>query len=129
MSFDVVTLGEAMLRLTVSPGTRLSEMNTLEVSIGGAESNVAVALARMGRSVAWVSAVPTNDLGQMTVGHLTHQGVETKFVARVPNTRMGLYFVEPGSAPRPIRVIYDREGSAVAHLGSNDVPWSTTATW
>ena len=48
MSVDVVTLGEAMLRLSVPTGIRLPEMNTLQVSVGGAESNVAVALARMG---------------------------------------------------------------------------------
>ena len=62
MSVDVVTLGEAMLRLSVPTGIRLPEMNTLQVSVGGAESNVAVALARMGCSAAWISALPDNEL-------------------------------------------------------------------
>ena len=123
MSVDVVTLGEAMLRLSVPTGIRLPEMNTLQVSVGGAESNVAVALARMGCSAAWISALPDNELGRHALGHLNRHGVDTRFVVTVPDTRMGLYFVEHGSLPRPTRVIYDREDSAVTHLRSCDIPW------
>ena len=80
MSVDVVTLGEAMLRLSVPTGIRLPEMNTLQVSVGGAESNVAVALARMGCSTAWISALPDNELGRHALGHLNRHGVDTRFV-------------------------------------------------
>ena len=105
MSVDVVTLGEALLRLSLPPGTRFSELGQLEASIGGAESNVAVALAQMGCSVAWVSAVPDNDLGHHVLAQLGSLGVDTQFVGVLPGTRLGIYFIEPGSAPRPTQVI------------------------
>ncbi|MBN4083860.1 sugar kinase [bacterium AH-315-A03] len=123
MSVDVVTLGEALLRLSVVSGSRFSEMSELRVSVGGAESNVAVALAQMGCSVAWLSAVPDNHFGRYVLKDLARHGVDTQFVVTEPNARIGLYFVEPGSTPRPDRVIYDRKNSAVTRLQSSDVPW------
>jgi len=123
VSVDVVTLGEALLRLSVVSGSRFSEMSELRVSVGGAESNVAVALAQMGCSVAWLSAVPDNHFGRYVLKDLARHGVDTQFVVTEPNARIGLYFVEPGSTPRPDRVIYDRKNSAVTRLQSSDVPW------
>ena len=124
MSVDVVTLGEALLRLSLPPGTRFPELGQLEASIGGAESNVAVALAQMGCSVAWVSAVPDNDLGHHVLAQLGSLGVGTQFVGVLPGTRLGIYFIEPGSAPRPTQVIYDRKEAAVTRMASSDVPWA-----
>jgi len=124
MSVDVVTLGEALLRLSLPPGSRFSELSQLEASIGGAESNVAVALAQLGYSVAWVSAVPDNDLGRHVLMRLGSLGVDTQFVGVVPDARLGVYFIEPGSAPRPTQVIYDRKEAAVTRLESSDVPWA-----
>lgn len=123
MSVDVVTLGETLLRLSLPPGTRFRGLGGLTTSIGGAESNVAVALAQMGCSVAWVSAVPDNDLGHHVLAQLGSLGVDTQFVHILPGSRLGIYFVEPGSAPRPTRVIYDRKEAAVTRLESSDVPW------
>ena len=64
--YDLVTFGETMIRLTAESGTRLEEADTLRVTIGGTESNVAVALARLGdlvgsldttqREKAWISS-------------------------------------------------------------------------
>jgi len=64
MTFEVVTLGEAMLRLSVPELGRLAQADRLDLRVGGAEANVAVALARLGRRVAWTSAVPDNPRGR-----------------------------------------------------------------
>lgn len=109
---SVVTLGEAMLRLSTPSTARLGLARTLDVQIGGAESNVAVALANLGVATAWVSALPDNALGRKIRDDLTAVGVDTSGVALTETGRVGLYFVEFGSSPRPTTVVYDRSGSA-----------------
>jgi 2-dehydro-3-deoxygluconokinase len=113
--YDFVTFGETMIRLTAEAGTRLEDAASLRVTIGGAESNVAVALARLGRRAAWLSALPENALGQRIAGELRRHGVDTEHVLWTAG-RVGVYFMEPGSAPRPTRVLYDRAGSAMAQI-------------
>ena len=65
MPYDVVTLGEAMVRLAPPHFQRLEQARTLDVEIGGAELNTAVGLSRLGRSAAWVSRLPDNPLGKL----------------------------------------------------------------
>lgn len=121
--FDFTTLGETMLRLSVPTGERLDDMRHLRVEVGGAESNVSTALARLGRATAWVSRLPDHALGGVIVRALRADGVEVSAVRRVPNERVGTYFIEYASQPRAIQVIYDRADSAAARLSPADVDW------
>lgn len=121
--FDVTSLGETMLRLSVPNGERLDDMRALRVEVGGAESNVCTALARLGRATAWVSRLPDHALGDVIVRALRADGVEVTAVRRVPGERVGTYFIEYAGAPRAIQVIYDRADSAAAHLSVDDVDW------
>ena len=107
-----------MARLSATGGRRLEETETLSVAIGGTESNVAVALARLGRPVAWLSALPRNPWGRRIAGELRRHGVDTQHVIWEddPSARAGVYYIEPGQPPRPTRVLYDRADSAVARL-------------
>jgi 2-dehydro-3-deoxygluconokinase len=114
MTAEVVTFGEAMLRLSVPELGRLAQADRLDVRVGGAEPNVAVALARLGRRVAWIGAVPDNPLGRRVVDAVAAAGVDVAGVRLVPGGRVGLYFVEFGPAPRATEVYYDRAGSAFA---------------
>lgn len=120
--FDCVTLGETMLRLAPTGDQRLEQTRELQIQIGGAESNVAVALARMGKQVAWVSRLPLNPLGRQTAQAIRQQGVSVEGVAWAENARMGLYYVESGPTPRGIRVWYDRAGSAASAMTPDDLP-------
>jgi 2-dehydro-3-deoxygluconokinase len=117
---SIVTLGEAMLRLSTPASARLGLARSLDVQIGGAESNVAVALASLGVPTAWVSALPDNALGRRIVDDLDGVGVDTSAVTLTPSGRVGLYFVEFGSPPRPTTVVYDRDGSAFSRFVSFD---------
>lgn len=119
--YDLVTFGETMIRLTTPDHERLELATTLEVTVGGTESNVAVALARLGRRVAWLSALPDNGLGRRIVTELRGHGVDTSFVVIQQHGRVGTYFLEPGASPRPARVLYDRAGSAVSMLVPDEV--------
>jgi 2-dehydro-3-deoxygluconokinase len=116
--YDLLAFGETMARLSATGGRRLEETETLSVAIGGAESNVAVALARLGRQVAWLSALPRNPGGRRIAGELRRHGVDVQHVIWEddPSARAGVYYIEPGQPPRPTRVLYDRAGSAVAQL-------------
>jgi 2-dehydro-3-deoxygluconokinase len=112
-----------MIRLAAPGHERLEVAASFDVSIGGTESNVAVALARLGRRVTWISALPANPLGRRIASTLQSHGVDTRHVLWQDHSRAGIYFLEPGAAPRPTRVIYDRAASALATLDPDSVPY------
>ena len=120
---DIVTLGEVLLRLSVPSPARFETARTLDLQIGGAEANVAAACARLGLRTAWISALPDNQWGERVRRELAGHGVDCRFVRTVPGTRVGLYFLEYGVAPRPIRVLYDRRDSAFSRLEVDEVDW------
>jgi len=123
MTVEVVTIGEVMLRLSVRSGDRLDSAPTFEVHMGGAEANVAAALAALGRSVAWVSVLPENSLGRRVAAALRSLDVDIESVRWVEGARLGTFFVELSDPPRPIRVLYDRSGSAASSMTAADLPW------
>jgi 2-dehydro-3-deoxygluconokinase len=121
-SARIVCFGELLLRLSAPRRELLLQSPTLDVCVGGAEANVAVALARFGHAAALVSTVPTNDLGEAALGELRRHGVDTSSVARTDG-RMGLYFLTPGAAQRPSQVLYDRAHSAFAGAPADSYDW------
>lgn len=118
----VVTLGEIMLRLTPPGYNRFVQANSFEVHYGGAEANVAVALAVWGEDAAFVSKVPAHEIGQAAVNALRAHGVDTLGVLR-GGDRLGTYFAERGAVRRASRVIYDRANSAFALSESKEYDW------
>jgi 2-dehydro-3-deoxygluconokinase len=121
--YDLVTLGEVLLRLSVPAPARFETTRQLDVQIGGAEANVAAACARLGLATAWISALPANEWGERVRRELTGHGVDCAHVQTIDGARMGVYFLEYGAPPRPIRVLYDRRDSAFARLTPADVDW------
>lgn len=122
--YDLIALGEVMLRLAAPPPQRLEQTGMLDVQIGGAEANVAAACARLGLRTALISALPADHAwGDRTVREMTGHGVDCAGVLRRPGSRMGLYFLEYGLAPRPVRVLYDRKDSALSRLLPDEVDW------
>ncbi len=120
---DLVALGEVMLRLAIPSPARFETVRRLDVQIGGAEANVAAACARLGLRVAWISSLPADPWGARARHELTGHGVDCAFVRMRENARMGLYFVEYGVPPRPVRVLYDRGDSAFARMTEAEVDW------
>jgi 2-dehydro-3-deoxygluconokinase len=117
-----VTLGEYMLRLR-SPGfERFFQSPQLEATFGGAEGNVAVSLANYKQPVKYVTAFPKNDIGEAAIKFLHYMGVDTSCIIRQGN-RLGTYYVETGSGPRPSKVIYDRSHSAISEATFEDFDW------
>jgi 2-dehydro-3-deoxygluconokinase len=123
MPFDVITFGEAMLRLSPPNFRRLEQAHSLDVFIGGAELNTAVGLARLGHSTAWVSRLTQNPLGRLLANHAREAGVSTEHVLWTADDRVGVYFLEFGAAPRASSVLYDRKQSAMAQIRPGMVDW------
>jgi 2-dehydro-3-deoxygluconokinase len=132
MPHDVVTFGEAMVRLSPPNFRRLEQARSLDVQVGGAELNTAVGLARLGRSAAWVSRLTDNALGRLVANHAREAGVSTEHVVWTGEDRVGVYFLEFGAAPRASSVLYDRKGSAIANVRPGMIPWGrvlASAKW
>ena len=116
----VVTLGEIMLRLSTPGFTRFVQSQSFDVTYGGGEANVAVALAGYGLESYFVSKLPTHEIGQSAVNHLRRYGVSDRFIVR-GGDRVGIYFLETGASQRPSKVIYDRADAAVTTLTPDEV--------
>jgi 2-dehydro-3-deoxygluconokinase len=125
MSAEVITFGEAMVRLSPPGFRRLEHARSLELFVGGAELNTAAGLARLGRSSAWVSRLTDNPLGRLIANHAREAGVATEHVLWTEEDRVGVYFLEFGAAPRASSVLYDRKGSAIANIRPGMVDWKT----
>jgi 2-dehydro-3-deoxygluconokinase len=121
--FDLVTFGEAMVRMSPPTSHRLEQTDLFDVKVGGGELNVAIASARLGLKCAWISAVPDNQLGKMVRNKVREQGVDTSYVIFSHRGRQGLYFVEFGASPRASQVLYDRQNSSVSLIEPSDVEW------
>jgi 2-dehydro-3-deoxygluconokinase len=120
-SLDIFTFGETMIRLSSPIGQRIETVQSLDLRIGGTESNLSIALARLGRNVAWASVLPKNPLGERIARELNWHGVDTDAVTWVDGERIGVYFLDTGSAPRATQVLYDRKDSAVARSTPDQV--------
>lgn len=120
---DVITFGEAMVRLAPANHRRLEQAASLDVEIGGAELNTAVGLTRLGRSSAWVSRLTDNPLGRLIVNRAREAGVHTRHVLFTDADRVGVYFLEHGAAPRASSILYDRADSAMARVEPGMFHW------
>ena len=124
--FDVITFGECMLRFSPPAGQMLEQADQLRVDPAGTESNIAVALARLGRRVSWFSLLPDTPLGRWITTRLDSHGVDVSHVIWTGD-RVGVFFLEPGIPPRGSRVVYDRADAAVSFLKKDIVDWDIFA--
>ena len=109
----IVTMGEIMLRLSTPNNEKFIQADEFDVNYGGGEANVAVSLANYGHDVQFVTAVPANPIGECAVAALRKYNVGTKHIAR-SGERLGIYFLETGSAMRASNVVYDRAHSSIS---------------
>ena len=113
----VITFGEILLRL--SP--ELSQ-HTAAIYVGGAEANVAAALANWGTDVAYISKVPENGLSRDVLQQLSHLGIHTDRMLW-GGERIGIYYLAQGSDLKHAEVVYDRAWSAFSRITPGTVNW------
>ena len=111
-----------MLRLAPEGYYRFAQVETFGATFGGGEANVAVSLANYGLDAAFVTKLPTHEIGQMAVNSLRRYGVDTSYITR-GGDRVGIYYLEKGASQRPSKVIYDRAYSAIALASKEDFDW------
>ena len=113
-NLDVVTTGETMmLGVPPRPG-RLRHAAGLELKIGGAESNLAIALSRLGLSAGWAGYLSDDEPGQLVLDRIRAEGVDTSQVRRLKDHPTGLYLRE--QVGTDVRVYYYRRGSAASTM-------------
>jgi 2-dehydro-3-deoxygluconokinase len=105
-----------------TPGA-LEDVQTFHKRTAGAETNVAIGLARLGTEATWVSRLPRNPLGRLVAAHARAHGVDTSGVIWDDRGRLGLYFVEVAAPPRNSTALYDRAGSSFATLDPAELDW------
>jgi 2-dehydro-3-deoxygluconokinase len=129
--YDLVSLGECMIRLSPPGHQRIELTPVFEAYAGGGEYNVAYALARYGLRTAFVSRLVDNPLGHFIRNHAQTSGMDFREVLWVPYDgsgradRIGLNFTEVGMGVRASVTLYDRGHTAVAHLKPGDYDWKT----
>ncbi|ARF63973.1 MULTISPECIES: sugar kinase [Streptomyces] len=121
---DVVCLGESMVTFLPSQPGRLADVPSFGRGIGGAESNVACALAAAGHRAAWVGRVGADGFGDHLVETIASYGVDTSAVRRDPARPTGVYFrtaTDRGTDTH--EVAYYRAGSAASAMSPENVPY------
>src|ERR1700733_15152907 len=113
--FDVVTFGETMILFAPGEREKLEFAPAYHASIGGAESNCAIGLARLGHSVCWVSRLGADPFGSRVLKTLRGEGVDVSRVEISTNEPTGIMFKEPAPG-NASRVFYYRRNSAAAAL-------------
>lgn len=125
---DVVLFGEMMQMLVADQPGPLESIGTFHKRTAGAETNVAIGLARAGLRVGWASRLGTDSMARYLLGEMRREGVDCSRVVCDPAQRTGFLFkgrVTAGDPP----VEYHRKGSAASHMGPGDidVAWLTAA--
>ncbi len=127
--FDLVALGECMIRLSPPGHGRIEFAPQLEVWVGGGEYNVAYALARLDLRSGWVGGLNTSPMGRIIANHARAVGMEIshavtrKYDGVGKVDRIGLNFTEVGHSKRASVTLYDRGHSATAGMKPGQVNW------
>ncbi|MDP5104154.1 MAG: sugar kinase [Erythrobacter sp.] len=121
MTGVVASFGEVLLRYSPPAPLLLAQARQLEICTGGAEANVAAALARLSHRSRMLTVLPENVLGQRAKADLAAHGVDTSHVLHRQG-RMGSYFLDVASGLRTGKVTYDRQHSAFVQSAAVDWP-------
>lgn len=129
--YDLISFGEAMIRLTAPDHARLEQSTHLHIAVAAAELNVAVNASHLGLKTAWLSKLVKIWSGQYIINKGQEHGVDMSGVSLVPfdgkgMVRNGLCYLETGIGPRASRVIYDRAYSAISMIQPGDIEWKST---
>jgi 2-dehydro-3-deoxygluconokinase len=125
---ELVCIGEALVQLAPPPGSRLGTATNLGVHIGGAELNVAVAVASLGHKCAFVTRLGTDPFGARVLRTLETVGVDSSLVCQDSERPTGVYFKDYDGERTVMH--YYRSASAASAMGPADVgPWAQQPAW
>lgn len=117
---DVITLGETMVLFTPRSKGLMRYAGDFSAKIAGAESNVAIGLARLGHKSAWISRLGNDEFGKKILSFIRGEGVDVSEVRFDSTAGTGLYFKEELTAEE-IRVQYYRKFSAASRMTPDEL--------
>ncbi|RYZ20499.1 MAG: sugar kinase [Chitinophagaceae bacterium] len=120
----VLCFGELLLRLSPRLGGAWIAEESMPVFVGGAELNVARALARWELPVSYCSALPAHNLADEVIAWVAAQGIDVKPIQR-SGARIGTYYLPQGADMKAAGVIYDRAYSSFWELAPGDIDWDS----
>ena len=122
--FDVLSLGEIMLRLSPPRNERMVRGETFDKQVGGAELNVLSGVSLLGLRTGVITKVPANDIGEFSRNRIRFVGVSDDYLVfdYEKDARIGIYFYENGAYPRKPRIVYDRKYSSIYNIDINEFP-------
>ncbi|SET16136.1 2-dehydro-3-deoxygluconokinase [Salinibacillus kushneri] len=117
---DVITIGESMVLFTPQSPGPLRFANTFEKKLGGAESNMAIALSRLGHQTGWISRLGDDEFGLYVRNIIRGEGVDTSRVIFDKSSQTAVFFkgMNPGGDPN---IYYYRRKSAASNLSPDDI--------
>lgn len=118
----VLCFGELLLRICPDADGEWLNNNQLPFYVGGAELNVASALALWGVPSKYFTTLPLNGLSAQIISFLNNKGIDTSSVSYSGN-RLGLYFLTRGQDLKHDALIYDRANSSFANLAPGSIDW------
>lgn len=128
-AIDVVTFGEAMMLLVADQAGPLEAAQAFSKRTAGAETNVAIGLARLGLNVAWCSRLGADSLGRYLLQAIKAEGIDCSHVTSDATQRTGFMIKGRVSGGGDPEVEYHRKGSAASMFRPEDIdiPWLLTA--
>ena len=118
----VCCFGEVLLRFSVDADSRWLKQNQVPVHLGGAELNVARALALWGKPVSYATAMPDHSVSHQTAALIREMGIDVDSTTYA-GERIGTFYIQQGADMKNAGVIYDRAGSSFATLEASQVNW------
>ncbi|RYD79689.1 MAG: sugar kinase [Sphingobacteriales bacterium] len=118
----VLSFGEILLRICPDMDGQWLKENKLPFYVGGAELNVATALALWDVPSAYLSAMPQNSVTEEIAGYLNDKSIDTSSMI-YGGDRLGLYYLPKGKDLKNAGVIYDRANSSYADLKLGQINW------
>lgn len=118
----ILSYGELLLRVCPDADGDWLEENSLPFYVGGAELNVATALALWELPSAYFTALPDSFMSKQLVKYVEELGIDTSPI-QFGGDRVGLYYLHKGKDLKNSGVIYDRAGSSFAALKTGTVNW------
>ena len=119
MTRPVLTIGETMAMMRANAVGSLAHVSNLELGIGGAESNVAIALTRLGTPAIWLGRVGNDSLGERVARELRAEGLDVRAI--VDESAPTGVMIKEHRTPDATQVLYYRSGSAGSRLSAADV--------
>ena len=122
--YDLLSMGEMLMRLSPPGNERLVCSDILEKKTGGAELNVSAGAALLGLKTGIISKLPSNALGLYIRNQVRFNGVSDEFIVYDTDldARLGLYYYESGAHPRKPGVVYDRKNSSFCKISADEFP-------